>query len=134
MGDQQESLKLTAIPGFGGYHVSDEGVLYSTKRYTIPRALTPHHHKARGKKKYLRVKLCGKLRLVHRLIACITIGRPLRKGEMVNHLDGDTLNNRIDNLQVVTHEQNVAHAVANGLYCSGNRWREARGFSKIFND
>lgn len=36
----------------------------------------------------------------HRIIAELMMGRPLRKGEVVHHIDGDKLNNRSDNLMV----------------------------------
>src|SRR5512139_897234 len=38
--------------------------------------------------------------LVHRLIMAQHLGRPLQPSEVVMHIDGDKLNNSIDNLQV----------------------------------
>lgn len=38
---------------------------------------------------------------VHRLIAEAMLGRPLRKDETVHHKDGNTLNNRWTNLEVL---------------------------------
>lgn len=37
---------------------------------------------------------------VHRVVAEKKIDRPLKKGEMVHHLDGDPRNNDPDNLEV----------------------------------
>lgn len=37
----------------------------------------------------------------HRVIAAEMIGRPLRPGEVVHHLDGDKLNNFPENLEVL---------------------------------
>ena len=133
MDNQQGSLILTEIPSFGGYHVSGDGELFSTRRYAIPRMLTLHQHKARGQKRYWRVMADGKLHLAHRIIACIHVGRRLRKYEVVNHIDGNTLNNSPSNLEVVSHKQNVAHAVKMGLYCSGKEWFAARA-SRTFKD
>ena len=42
---------------------------------------------------------------VHRDVASRKIGRPLRPYEVVHHRDGDKLNNRPSNLQVVTRKQ-----------------------------
>ena len=41
----------------------------------------------------------------HRVRASKKLGRPLRDGEVVHHIDGNKLNNRPSNLQVMTPEQ-----------------------------
>ena len=52
--------------------------------------------------------------LVHRLIAEAFLGGP-HPGFDVNHIDGDKTNNCIENLEWCTREENVRHAVKNGL-------------------
>ncbi|MCM1367254.1 MAG: HNH endonuclease [Roseburia sp.] len=42
---------------------------------------------------------------VHRDIASRKLGRPLRANEVVHHRDGNKLNNRPSNLQVMTRKQ-----------------------------
>jgi hypothetical protein len=35
---------------------------------------------------------------------------------VVNHLDCDKLNNKLSNLEIVTHSQNMKHAHENGMF------------------
>lgn len=51
---------------------------------------------------------------VHRLVAMAYIPNPYSKPE-VNHIDGNKLNNRVDNLEWVDGWENVEHALKNGL-------------------
>lgn len=54
---------------------------------------------------YRCVKVGGVNRYVHRLIAGILLGRPLRKGEEVHHLNGDIQDNHPRNLQVLARDE-----------------------------
>ncbi len=51
---------------------------------------------------------------VHRLLAEAFIPNPLAKS-FVNHLNGDQLDNRLINLEWVTHQENILHAYKNCL-------------------
>ena len=51
---------------------------------------------------------------IHRLVALTHIPNPLSLPE-VNHIDGNKLNNNIDNLEWCTSSYNIKHAIRNGL-------------------
>ena len=51
---------------------------------------------------------------VHRIVMAAFVG-PCPEGKEVNHIDGDRGNNRLDNLEYVTHSENVLHAFRIGL-------------------
>ena len=52
---------------------------------------------------------------VHRVVAAAFIG-PCPKGLEVNHKDGDKLNNVPENLEYVSHRENMHHAIGAGLF------------------
>jgi len=66
---------------------------------------------------YFVANICinGKLRYkrIHRLV--IGAFLEFREEFMVNHIDGDKTNNRLDNLEYVTQQENVQHALETGL-------------------
>lgn len=51
---------------------------------------------------------------VHQLVAQAFIPNP-KKLKEINHIDGDSLNNKIDNLEWCTHSENAIHAIKIGL-------------------
>jgi len=55
---------------------------------------------------------------VHRVVAQTFIDNPYNKPE-VNHIDGNKLNNAIDNLEWMTAEENRQHAKDTGLIGKG---------------
>ena len=82
---------------------------------------------------YVMAMLClgGKsyFKTVHRLVAKAFIPNPDAKPE-VNHIDDNKLNNRADNLEWVTHTENMRHAHATGLMKVGIEKSTVRKLSR----
>ena len=100
------------VPGYEGhYQVSRAGQVYSLKRHRLLAQVE-------GERGYLTVNLYRNGRpehcLVHRLVAAAFLG-PIPPGYQVNHVDADKSNNRLTNLEIVTPEENRAHAARCGL-------------------
>lgn len=57
-------------------------------------------------------------RRIHSLVARSFLGERPEDCE-VNHVDGDKSNNQVSNLEYITHQQNMDHAMVNGLKPKG---------------
>jgi len=95
------------IEGFEGlYSISNSGSVKSIVKGII---LSPIKH-SHG---YLKVVLYKKGKrhnvYVHRLIAAAFL-TPVPGCNFINHKDGNPANNSIENLEWVTHQQNIQHA------------------------
>lgn len=90
------------------YSVSNYGRVYSNR---FSRYLSPHVNRSG----YWEICICNKHYLVHRLIANAFIGFNMDSNLEVNHIDGNKNNNKIDNLEIVSHADNMRHAWQAGL-------------------
>jgi len=104
-----------------------------SKRLLKGRSLNPSYGKNR---KYRLVNLLKEdtkkyMAKMHRLVAVAFIPNPHNKPE-VNHIDGNTLNNKITNLEWCTHKENMQHAYANGLTPEPPTYKGSKSnFSKL---
>lgn len=104
------------IPGYDGlYKISNLGNIQSIQ-FNHSNMTKPL--KFYDKSGYNRVTLYNKNGhrkvLIHRIVATVFIPNPSNK-PIVNHKDGNKLNNCVDNLEWVTHKENVNHAINNNL-------------------
>lgn len=106
------------IPFSSGYEVSDKGRVRSKKRGKITILKPEEIGRNDRRKTYLRVTLYSgkrrKHRKIHRLVALAFIPRVPGKNT-VNHINGNTHDNRKVNLEWTTNAENIKHAWDTGL-------------------
>jgi len=94
--------KWKYISGFPEYKVSNFGRI-TRGGYILSQSIN-----SRG---YMGVVLSGKSKEVHRLVARQFIDDTLDKTMDVNHIDFDTTNNNVSNLEITTRRENITHTV-----------------------
>lgn len=109
-------LTWKPVPGWP-YEASEDGQLRSARTGSV---LRPSVTAGGYQKCTFQFNKTRREVRVHRAIAEAWIGH-IPAGYVVNHLDGNKLNNRPDNLEIVTPKENVAHAVRTGLAALGDR-------------
>lgn len=104
------------ISGYKGlYLISSWGrVLSLNSQDGIPFFNSPHMDKYGYCRYILSKEGSTKGFTCHRLVANHFIPNP-KLSETVNHIDGNKLNNSVNNLEWATHKENIAHARATGL-------------------
>lgn len=79
---------------------------------------------------YLTVDVGGKKISIHRMIAATFVG--CVEGLVVNHLNGNTMDNRADNLEVTTVLRNNRHAIEIGLKKTNPKQQKYAATKKSF--
>lgn len=104
---------MTKIPNLKDYLINEKGEVFSTKNNKLHKMTCKPDNSG-----YVRVCLFveGKVKkcLLHRLLAQTFIPNPYNL-PVVNHIDGNKLNNSLDNLEWTTHTSNQKHAFTLGL-------------------
>ena len=106
--------ELKEIPSFEDYFIDNDGNVFSNK--LIGKS------KIKRNFKQLKTKMCNGYKIIqlhkdkkhkncfiHRLVALTFIGQPSSPDLVVNHKDGNKLNNTPENLEWVTHRENSQH-------------------------
>jgi hypothetical protein len=123
------------------YYIHKDGIVFCTQRDDVP----TKGGKFRSEKAkiiaacmsngYLSVALRanGKTKHIslHRLLCNAFKSDELFNGWVVNHVDGNKLNNSLDNLEVVTQKQNIEHSYRTGLQPSYTDAQRAAGVRNI---
>ena len=94
---QQSGIKIGSKSIFKEYNIKDT--------FTI---VKKNGNSKRGYYEYKKNK-------IHRLVAKTFIENNNIKKDKVNHKNGDTLDNRVENLEWVTNQENIQHAYDTGL-------------------
>lgn len=99
-------------PEWAGLYITKDGVVYSDRSGSL-RKLKQISDK-RGKGYYFVSLTSHKKAKVHRMVAKTFIPNPDNKPQ-VNHKNGNTKDNRVENLEWVTAKENSNHSRATGL-------------------
>ncbi len=106
------NVQWKPIKGYEGiYEVSNDGqvrVIVARRRWQ-PRVLSPGSDRYGYKRISLRINGETKGYAVHRLVAKAFLGN-ISDGKEVNHKNGNKADNYVDNLEYVTHAENIRHS------------------------
>ena len=116
-------MSWRSIPGLPMYEASDSGLIRSKARTVTAivngrrvrkvlssKLLAQSLMTLNGKPHYATAKVNGQTLYVHRLVAMAGHADTYFAGAEVNHINGNPRDNRADNLEWVTHRQNILHS------------------------
>ena len=96
---------MKKIVGYENYEIDECGNIFNSK------GMKMRDFKSQKGYRIVQLRSNGKSRtqFVHRLLGCAYIDNPDNKPEL-NHIDGDRTNNVVENLEWVTHQENMQHS------------------------
>lgn len=103
---EKEKERWALVEGTEDYYISTRGRFKHGKKLLKTKP---------GKDGYARCNLGKNKKRVHRLVAMAFIPNPDNL-PVVDHIDGDKLNNNVENLRWVTQQENIQSAYDNGLF------------------
>lgn len=110
------------VEGFNNYEVSDSGFVRNIRTGRVLKFDCVKKRKGTVDSDYLRVTLCEnntpRKFAIHRLVAKHFL-EDYSEDLEVNHKNGNRFNNLVSNLEMVSSEQNRAHALETGLCPKG---------------
>ena len=119
------------IEGFENlYMISNKGYVKSLISNKILKNLcgsTGYYHVSLYKDKKQTIKS------IHRLLAIAFIPNPLSK-PVINHIDSDRKNNRLDNLEWCTQKENLQHARDSGRLNHDSQKKKVKSFNPRTNE
>lgn len=137
------------LEGYEGYEVSTLGRLRSLDRYVDHKDGTQSFRAGVIRKPFVNQGynvywIKGKVRKASQLV-CITFFGPRGKGVVVRHLNGDSLDDRVDNLSYGSQKQNIGDMLAQGTqvnqrkthcpqgheYSGDNLWRDSHSRGRV---
>lgn len=114
----------TPIPGFAGYHVTEDGRVFSTAtnwRGFGERELKQKPNADGYPSVRLKTSVGRRKRMaVHRLVASVYLSARPSSAHEIRHLNGDRTDNRVSNLAWGTRADNAADREAHGRTSRGD--------------
>lgn len=102
-----------SIPGWSGYFATSDGRIFTVLHKNSLKPSPAELHQLPDSHGYASVRLSGKRKTVHRLVALTFFG-PCPAGMEVRHLDGTRTNSAVENLRYGTHAENSADCEKHG--------------------
>ena len=130
-GKSSKEVIFKEVPGWVGYLVSNEGKVYSVKvpgshilDYNHPHELIPRCWPKGRERVYFRDKHITPKKVAFRVSRLVwtAFKGPIPEGMIIDHIDCNTMNNNLENLQCITPSENTkrAYRLTRKAYTNGS--------------